>query len=232
MSETGGPEHDFEPVPGLPAHLPKGEHIVWQGRPELKLVMRYIARIRWIAGYFAVLAIWTIMVGINDGEALGAILLSLGYVGLGFALVYGLAYLFARGIQKTTLYTITNARVVMRVGIALSASFNLPFKQILGADMRLNHDQSGDIALALAPGHGLSSAVFWPHQKGAVWKKLSPQMICLPDAKEAAEILALQLKAYLARNAGQNMNDEQAGRLLDHNQGAKRSHDAGLVAAE
>ena len=30
----------IEPVPGLPAELPDGEHIVWQGKPETAGVAR------------------------------------------------------------------------------------------------------------------------------------------------------------------------------------------------
>ena len=84
----------------------------------------------------------------------------------------------------------------MRVGIAISASFNLPFKQIAGADFRVGYDGSGDVALTLKAGHGLSGSVFFPHQRGGLWRKLSPQMICLNDAKSVAEKLAAQLRAY------------------------------------
>ncbi|NJR13169.1 MAG: PH domain-containing protein [Phyllobacteriaceae bacterium] len=201
MSETGGPEHDGEPVPGLPGRLPVGEHIVWQGRPEMGGVMVRVLRARWIAGYFAIAALWSVAVGINDGVAFGAILIQLGYLAVLAAIVFGLMALFARAVSRTSAYTITNRRVVMRIGVALSASFNLPFSQITGADYRARKDGTGEIALDLVPGHGLSSAVFWPHQRGKVWSRLRPEMICLNDVADVAATLALQLQAATARAA-------------------------------
>jgi Bacterial PH domain len=196
-----GREHGAEPVRGLPGRLPQGEHIVWQGSPQARGVMRRVLKSRWIAAYFVIAAVWSAAVGINDGVAMGGILLQLGYIGLLAAVVFGLMAAFAKAVERTSVYTITNRRVVMRVGVALSASFNLPYAQISGADFRARADGSGDIALVLKPGHGLSSAVFWPHQKGRVWSPLSPEMICLKDVSTIAAMLALQLQAHQARAA-------------------------------
>ena len=196
MSETGGPEHEIEPVPGLPGRLPDGEYIVWQGQPVFKIVMTRLLRARWIAFYFAIAALWSVAVGLNNSEGAWQLLGRLSFIAVATIVVFGLMALYARAVAKTSLYTLTNQRVVMRVGIALSASFNLPFKQISGADFRVGSDNAGDVALTLKSGHGLSGSVFFPHQRGGLWRKLSPQMICLPNAKEVAEKLAQQLRAY------------------------------------
>ena len=203
MSETGGPEHDFEPVPGLPAQLPAGETVLWQGRPDQAAVLRHVVRIRWIMAYFVVTAIWTVAVGINDGTSLGVILASLTWVATAGLLVFALAWLFARGVSRTSLYTLTNKRIVMRIGIALSASFNLPFTQIVSASIRPGMKDTGDIALGLTPGHGLTSAVFWPHQKGGVWRPLEPQMLCVPQVERVAELLADVLEASRSESASE-----------------------------
>jgi hypothetical protein len=196
MSETGGPEHEIEPVPGLPGRLPDGEYIVWQGQPELKTVMTRLLRAHWIAIYFAIAALWSVAVGLNNSEGAWLLLGRVTFIAVAAVILFGLMFLYARAVTKTTLYTITNRRVVMRVGIAISASFNLPFKQIAGADFRVGKDGAGDVALTLKAGHGLSGSVFFPHQRGGLWRKLSPQMICLSDAKSVAEQLAVQLRAY------------------------------------
>jgi hypothetical protein len=210
MSDTGGPEHDFEPIPGLPAQLPKGERIIWQGSPSVSVVMRRLLRSRGVAVYFALAAIWSVALSINNGEALGMLAARLTLIILGAAALFALMTLYARGVAKTSLYTITNKRVVMRIGVALSATFNLPFKQIAGADFREGKNGAGDIALTLKSGHGLSSAVFFPHQRGGLWRKLSPQLICLNDARGVAALLAVQLQAYAALNADQTAADAVA----------------------
>ncbi len=196
MTHTGGPEHDFEPVAGLPGRLPDGEHIVWQGAPRASTVSRRVLKTRWIAGYFALLAAWNVASGFSDGRDGLMIVFSAGVIMLMGAAVVAMLEAFAWGVQKTTLYTITNRRVVMRIGIALSATFNLPFAQILSADMRADKRSNGDIALTMKPGHKLSLLVFWPHVRG--WRKgaMIPQMIGLENVADIAHALALELRAY------------------------------------
>ena len=53
-------EHEYEPIPGLPAHLPKGETILWQGAPDWQAFARGAMRVRMVTGYFGLLAIWGI----------------------------------------------------------------------------------------------------------------------------------------------------------------------------
>ncbi len=193
MSETGGPEHDYEPVPGLPGRLPEGEHILWQGAPSSAQVSRQIMKTRWIAGYFGVLVLWNITAGIYDGRLPSEILFSSGALAILSTIAIGLLEAFAWGVQKTTLYTITNKRIVMRIGVALSATFNLPFTRILSADMREDTNGNGDIALTLKPGDRLSWLVFWPHVRGFKKGALMPQMICLKDVAVAANVLSSAL---------------------------------------
>jgi hypothetical protein len=211
MSETGGPEHDYEPVPGLPAQLPEGERILWQGRPVSSAVARRCLKARWLAAYFALLVAWAVVSGIYDGRPAGSILFSASAIAIMAMIVLGLVEAFAWGVQRTTLYTITNKRVVMRIGVALSATFNLPFAQIVGADMRHDSKNNGDIALMLKPGNRLSWLVFWPHARG--WRKgtLVPQMIGLADAAGAARILANELRSYgVARPGAANRNEPES----------------------
>ncbi|WP_394690175.1 photosynthetic complex putative assembly protein PuhB [Hoeflea sp.] len=193
MSETGGPEHDYEPVPGLPGRLPEGEIILWQGAPSSAQVSRRIMKTRWIAGYFAVLVIWNVSAGIYDGRTVSEILFSSGALAILCTMAIALLEAFAWGVQKTTMYTITNKRVVMRIGVALSATFNLPFTRIASADMREDKNGCGDIALTLAPGDKLSWLVFWPHVRGFKKGALMPQMICLRDVAIAGNVLSAAL---------------------------------------
>ena len=40
----------FDVAPGIPAPLPKGEEVLWQGRPDTGALAREAFKIRWIAG--------------------------------------------------------------------------------------------------------------------------------------------------------------------------------------
>lgn len=220
MSETGGPEHDYEPVPGLPGRLPEGEMILWQGAPSSAQVSRRIMKTRWIAGYFAVLVIWNVSAGIYDGRMVSEILFSSGALAILCGMAIALLEAFAWGVQKTTMYTITNKRVVMRIGVALSATFNLPFTRIVSADMREDKNGCGDIALTLAPGDKLSWLVFWPHVRGFRKGALIPQMICLKDVAIAGNVLSAALAGSRRSNPAAaakrtNSAPAHAGRLIE-----------------
>jgi hypothetical protein len=75
--------------------------------------------------------------------ALSEILFSSGALAILSTMAIALLEAFAWGVQKTTLYTITNKRIVMRIGVALSATFNLPFTRIVSADMREDKNGNG-----------------------------------------------------------------------------------------
>ena len=83
------PEHEFEAVHGLPAALPAGENIIWQGSPDVSSFARNAFHIRAIACYFALLLVLRGVFAIADGASFGealisvAPLLALALVGLG-----------------------------------------------------------------------------------------------------------------------------------------------------
>ena len=48
----------FEPIRGLPDHLPKGERLLWQGAPDWRLLAIQAFHVRKVAIYFALIAAW------------------------------------------------------------------------------------------------------------------------------------------------------------------------------
>lgn len=184
-------QHDdfaFEALPGLPAPLPKGEAILWQGRPTTRALARDAFGLTWVMGYFAVVVVWRASVGAGLGGAPGALAYGLPYVGLAAAaaaLILVLAWVQA----KATVYTITTARVVMRVGAALSVTFNIPFAQVAAARLDLRRDGTGTIALETRGDARISYLVLWPHVRP--WHFVAqPALRCIPDAARIAGLLA------------------------------------------
>ncbi len=174
-------EYDHEPIRGLPGDLPAGEEILWQGSPDWRTFARSALYTRYITGYFAILT----LVGIASGSMFGAITSVVAGV-----IVHALLALFAVLIGRTTVYTITNRRVVLRIGIALNKCINLPLAQIASANMRPQPAGHGDIALTLLGKHSLGYAVLWPHARPMHLAKPQPMLRALPDATLAADILA------------------------------------------
>lgn len=173
-------EYEHEPIRGLPGELPEGESILWQGAPDWRAFLRSALYSRWIAFYFAVLA----LVSLASGSVGGAVA---SVIGGGAAI--GLLAVFAVLAARTSVYTITNRRIVLRIGVALNACVNLPLKMIGSAHLRAQHGDTGDIALELVGRHGLGYAMLWPHARPWRISPVQPMLRAVPDAKSVAVLL-------------------------------------------
>lgn len=185
-------EHDYEPIRGLPGPLPQGEYILWQGAPEWRVFAASALHSRWVALYFMVLTAFAVA----SGQLFGAV----GTALCGLAAL-GLMSLFAVLVERTTVYTITNRRLVLRIGVALSMCINLPLKAVVGADLRPLGNGRGDIALSLGPAHKLGYGVLWPHARPFRFANPQPMLRALPRVEEVAKILAKACAAPTAWTA-------------------------------
>jgi hypothetical protein len=194
-------EHDYEPVPGLPALLPSGETILWQGTPKWTSFARRALWTRWLIGYFTVIIVWVTADQVASGRAFGSIAMSaMSLCGLAAAAV-GLLLMFAWFVARTTLYTITSRRVVMRIGVALPMTIQIPFVMIDAAGVKAGRNGSGDIALTLVNGQRIAYLMLWPHARP--WKISRPQPAFrgLEDVALVALILGQALTTAAARPA-------------------------------
>ncbi len=183
------PEHEFEASHGLPAALPKGEHILWQGSPDFLSLARHAFHVPTLAAYFAVLLIVRGSLVISDGLGLTAaatsvaILFPLAVIAI--ALVTLLAWLAAR----SAVYTLTNRRLVMRIGIVLNITFNLPLSVVSSAGLKLFKDGTGEIPLVLNGEDNIAYPHLWPHARPWQIKKTQPMLRCVPHAARVGALL-------------------------------------------
>jgi len=184
------PEHEFEAAYGLPEPLPPGERLLWQGQPAAGLVARRIFHLRALAIYFALMLAWRVAVLVHDGASLAQTwrgTLSLALLAL---VALGILGLLARLMARTTVYTLTDQRVVMRIGIVLTVTYNLPLRQIDGAHLVDLGQGRGEIALQLRQGVRIAYLHLWPHARP--WRLSAPQPMlrCLSDVRVPSERLA------------------------------------------
>ena len=214
MSHPLAVEHEYEPVPGLPENLPDGEKIVWQGRPESQPFARRVMKTRWMLGYFGVLILWAIAAAIHDGRTVGSILFSVAVLGLLTALLLGLCELYALGVRKTTLYTITNERIVMRIGVALSLTLNIPFRQIAAVNRVDFPDGTGTLTVQLKNEQRFAWLILWPHTRPWHFAAPEPALRCIGDVDAATQALLRNLSQHGAASAPAT---KRASRVLnDH----------------
>ena len=184
--ESHGHEHEFEPQYGLPERLPAGEHILWQGSPDFVTLARRVFHIRTLALYFALLMATMVVPALWEGASLQVALASLKWLAplavVGLGSVALLAWLTAR----TTVYTLTDKRVVMRVGIVLTVTFNLPLKSLSAAALRRHADGFGDITLALAGSDRIAWMQLWPSVRPWHFNRPEPLLRGVANAEAVA----------------------------------------------
>ena len=112
-------EHEFEAAPGLPEALPAGEHILWQGSPDWKRLAVDAFHVKRLTIYFAAMLLLQVVLSWDAAAALRTNLGALSISGSLAIIALGLLALTAKLSANTTLYTITNKRIVMRIGIVL-----------------------------------------------------------------------------------------------------------------
>jgi hypothetical protein len=97
-----------------------------------------------------------------------------------------------------TVYTVTTARVALRIGAALTVTLNLPYTQIGNAMLDLRKSGTGTIALETMGDTKLSYLVCWPHVRPWHIRKTQPALRCINDAEHVAGILAQAAEARVS----------------------------------
>lgn len=192
-------QHEFEAAPGLPEALPAGERILWQGSPDAGRMALRVFHLRKVAVYFAVLIglqAWHLAESLPDPvQRLRALVPAFALALLGL----GLLGLWSWMCARTTLYTLTDRRVVLRIGIVLTLTFNLPLRELAGASLRADPQGCGDLPLSLVPQARIAWVHLWPHARPWTYARAEPTLRCIPDAARVAGLLT---QAWQAAQAG------------------------------
>lgn len=183
-------EHDYEPIPGLPGLLPPGERIVWQGAPDWRVLARRAYHTRVVTAYFAALGAWAAVAAVARGLRGPGDLSGVALTALFGIVAVGLLRALAWGAARTTLYTLTNRRVVLRIGVAFPKCINLPLAMIGSVGLAVGSDRSGDIPLALTGERRLGYLALWPHTRPWHVAAAQPMLRALPDAAQVAALIA------------------------------------------
>ncbi len=194
-------EVEIEPIPGLPHHLPAGEQILWQGRPRWTCLARSTFHLEGLAVYFVVFTVARGIVAFQHSHRVSSALWASMVVVPLAALCLGLLALLAWLNARSTVYTITTRRVVMRFGVAFPMTFNLPFRRIASADVKAGKGTDGDIALQLSGPGRIGWFHLWPHTRPWHFKRAQPMLRTIPEVAHVAALLAQAVQAWAAAEA-------------------------------
>lgn len=183
------------PNRGLPGPLPQGETQLWHGSPSWQGLALRAFRVRTVALYFAVMLAARAAGRLSAGAAPADVAVSSAWLALLPVAAVGLLCLLAWLTARTTVYTVTSRRVVMRVGIALQMTINVPFRIVGSAGLKLHGDGTGDVPLALTGDGRIGYLHLWPHARPWRLSRPEPMLRAVPDAARVAGILARALAA-------------------------------------
>jgi hypothetical protein len=184
-------------IRGVAMPLPPGEVVQWQGAPEVRALARHTFHQRKVALYVLVmLAWWAINAwrGENEGTLAQGLLL------LGLALVPVLVTeVLARLVARSTVYAITDRRVVMKVGFVFPMTLNIPHRVIASGAVRRNGDGTGQLAMPLIEGERIAYVALWPHCKPFAFTRPVPVFRGVPNVDDVGAMLRA---AVLAQDGG------------------------------
>ena len=200
--ENLGHEYEFEPQFGLPERLPSDEFIVWQGSPDVAALAYSAFHFKKLALYFAALILVCAWPALEAGAGLMAVLSAIQWITPLAVIALATVWMLAHFTARTTVYTITNKRVVMRLGIVLTVTFNLPMTQLASADVRVLQNGFGDITLALKGADRIGWVHLWPSVRPWRIAKPEPTLRAVADVQNVAQ----KLRDAWTQNTGQAAN--------------------------
>jgi hypothetical protein len=193
----------------LPSDIPPGERVLWFGKPDPKSLWRRAYRADWVIAWFAAVAAWSFYSAQAAGGVQAGLFAALGALGLcvaTLAILGALAWLGAR----SSLYVVTERRLVIKSGIAVPIFINLPFSRITAANVRVFGDATGDVSVTIADGQHVSYIALWPSARPLHFTKPEPTLRCVPQARTVAETLGRALAAAAGQESAAPKDTSEA----------------------
>ena len=205
----------FETVNGLPEKLPPGERILWQGKPTVMLLAWHSFGLKLATLYVVVAMIYQLVLAFSATMQASLVPILVFYLLIWF-LASSLLYLLAHFQRASTIYTVTNKRIVLKIGAALPISYNIPFKQISSVDLK-SYGVKGSIAISLLGDNKISYLSCWPHVRPWHFSKPCPSLLFLDNIEEVSQIIKKAMEDELIFSELKNNDPNTPFQQLDSN---------------
>ena len=182
-------EYGYEPIAGLPGDLPEGEYVLWQASPGWESLAKRVFQVYTASLYFVVLIAGHAIYRIVDGASVSVLTGTLAWQGALALTVIGILAFLAKLYADSTIYTITNRRLVIRSGVALPMIVNLPLAKVESAGLRRLRDGTGDITFLPLEGTKVYWLMLWPHVRPFNFRRVQPLLRGIQDPDSVARLL-------------------------------------------
>ena len=178
----------FEAPKNILDAIPNGESILWKGRPSLWGFSWNLFGLKWITLYLSILSI------VSVARFFASDFYTAFYVDfLPFFLSGIFASIILIGLAATqtysTVYIITENRVIIKTGAALSFLISMPFKKIKEVNLQKRGASIGTISFELLSERRVPYISCWPSVRPWKFKRTQPAFSCIGSVDEVATIL-------------------------------------------
>ena len=178
----------FEAPKNILDVIPNGESILWKGRPSLWGFSWNLFGLKWITLYLSMLSI------VSVARFFASDFYTAFYVDfLPFFLSGIFASIILIGLAATqtysTVYIITENRVIIKTGAALSFLISMPFKKIKEVNLQKRGASIGTISFELLSEKRVPYISCWPSVRPWKFKRTQPAFSCIGSVDEVATIL-------------------------------------------
>ena len=184
MTEPSG-----DRIPGVEELLPPGERVLWHGAPTRAGLARHAFHARKIVVYFAALFAIAALLALGDPAPARAMVVGAVSLGVSAGAATAFALLLATLTARTTVYAITDRRIVMKIGVALPVVLNVPLRLVDSAAVAHRRDGTGDVAIHLAGDVRVAWLVLWPHARAWRLRHPEPLLRALGDVDAVSIVL-------------------------------------------
>ena len=201
---------DLRHVHGVDEPLPADEAILWQVGPDWRQVAFRSLALKPILLWLGALGIVRLGYLMLDGAHVQTMAAAVAWLVVCALAVSALLGLYAWGVGKTTRYYLTNRRIIIRCGVALDKTINVPLSKVESAGIQETGNNQGNIALTLEPDSKIGYLVLWPHVRAARGARAEPVLLAVSGVDRLARTLT---DAWMSEQ--NRLAEERSGQQTD-----------------
>ena len=174
--------------------IPEGESILWKGKPSFWGFSWYFFGLKLLAFYLIILSV-VFAARLTVTDFFTAFVVDFLPFLLSGILTSCILMALAKIQSQSSVYIITENRVIIKSGAALSFLISMPFKKIKAVNLQKRKGSLGTISFELNSGKRVPYISCWPSVRPWRFKKTEPAFSCIENVDEVATILRKSVMA-------------------------------------
>ena len=187
--------------------IPEGESILWKGKPSFWGFSWYFFGLKLLAFYLIILSV-VFAARLTVTDFFTAFVVDFLPFLLSGILTSCILMALAKIQSQSSVYIITENRVIIKSGAALSFLISMPFKKIKAVNLQKRKGSLGTISFELNSGKRVPYISCWPSVRPWRFKNTEPAFSCIENVDEVATILRKSVMAGRVSLQAPTINSE------------------------